>query len=132
MKVAIYQNQLKLNLDNFVKGLSSYSIRVPEGDKLKLECLSTNQLCEGQWMRDDANVTEIITSMSAEWSEITEEDEGTYTCRTNQLCTSQTISVVIDVIENGESLSFYRARNIRIATTSYSFVLMISSIRSLV
>ncbi|KAK3560699.1 hypothetical protein QTP86_014743 [Hemibagrus guttatus] len=95
IKVEIYQNQKKLNL-------SSHSIQVPVGDKLKLECISTNQLSEGQWMRDDANLTEDISGSLLEWNEITEEDEGTYTCYTNQLYTSQRISVVIDVIKKNE------------------------------
>lgn len=106
MKVVIYQNQNELNLDPFIKGLSSYSIQVPVGDKVQLECLSTHQLCEGQWMRDDANVSEIITGTLVGLDEITEEDEGTYTCQTQQLCTSQKISVVIDVIKTGELLSY--------------------------
>lgn len=106
IKVAIYQNQNQLNLNHLDKGLSLHSIQVSVGDTLKLECLSTNQHCEGQWMRDDVNVTEIISSRFVEWNKITEDAEGMYTCRTNQLCTSQKISVVIDVIKNGELLSF--------------------------
>ncbi|XP_060799469.1 uncharacterized protein LOC132901131 [Neoarius graeffei] len=100
VKVAIYQNQNELNLHHLDKGLSSYSIQVFLGDKLKLDCLSTNHHCEGQWIRDDANVTEITPSRFVEWNKITEDAEGTYTCSTNQLCTSQKISVVIDVIKN--------------------------------
>lgn len=106
----IYQNQNKLNLDHLVNNQSSYSIQVPVGDNLKLECLSTNRLCEGQWMRDDANATEIITGMQVEWSEITEEDEGTYMCHTSQLCTRQKISVAVNVIKSGKLLSLYGAR----------------------
>ncbi|XP_060744166.1 uncharacterized protein LOC132858021 isoform X1 [Tachysurus vachellii] len=95
IKVEIYQNQKKLNI-------SSYSIQVPVGDKLNLECLSTNHLCESQWMRDDANHTDDISGPLIEWNEITEDDEGTYTCHTKQLCTSQRISVVVDVIRKDE------------------------------
>lgn len=104
MKVAIYQNENELNLLD--RGQSSHSIQLGVGDKLKLECLSTNQHCKGQWMRDDANVTEMISGTLVEWSKITEEDEGIYTCHTNQHCTSQKITIVIDVIKNGELLSF--------------------------
>lgn len=100
VKVMIYQNQNELNLDHLIKDQSSYSIRVPIGDKLQLECLSNYQLCEGQWMMDDG--TEIVNGTLLEWSEITEETEGTYTCHTKQLCTNQKISVVIDVIKNGK------------------------------
>lgn len=99
IEVEIYHNQRKLNL-------SSYSIQVPVGDKLNLECLSTNNLCESQWMRDDANLTDDISGPLIEWNEITEDDEGTYTCHTKQLCTSQRISVVVDVIKKGKLLSF--------------------------
>ncbi|XP_027029795.1 uncharacterized protein LOC113660468 isoform X2 [Tachysurus fulvidraco] len=95
IEVEIYQNQKKLNL-------SSYSIQVPVGDKLNLECLSTNHLCESQWMRDDANLTDDISGPLIEWNEITEDDEGTYICHTKQLCTSQRISVVVDVIKKDE------------------------------
>ncbi|KAI5620810.1 hypothetical protein C0J50_19682 [Silurus asotus] len=103
MKVMIYQNQNELKLNDLVKGLSSHSIRVPLGDKLKLECLSTSQQCDGQWMRNDANLTEIaIAGMLVEWNNIAEEDEGTYTCYTNKRCTSQKISVVISVIKKDE------------------------------
>ncbi|XP_053503219.1 uncharacterized protein LOC128621458 [Ictalurus furcatus] len=100
MKVAIYQNENELNLLD--RGQSSHSIQLAVGDQLKLECLSTNQHCKGQWMRDDANVTEIISGTLVEWSRITEEDEGIYTCHTNQHCTSQKITIVIDVIKNDE------------------------------
>ncbi|KAF5899872.1 high affinity cGMP-specific 3, 5 -cyclic phosphodiesterase 9A-like protein, partial [Clarias magur] len=99
MKVAIYQNQNEINLIHLNKGLSSHSIQVPVGDKLRLECFSTNQHCEGQWMREDANHTEIITGKPVEWNQITEENEGTYTCQTNKPCTSQNISLVIGVIK---------------------------------
>ncbi|KAF4085977.1 hypothetical protein AMELA_G00101180 [Ameiurus melas] len=99
MKVSIYQNENELNLLD--RGPSSHSIQVAVGDKLKLECLSTNHHCKGQWIRDDANVTEISGTL-VEYSKITEEDEGTYTCHTNQHCTRQKITVVIDVIKNDE------------------------------
>lgn len=106
IKVEIYQNENELNLDHFIKDLSSYSIQVPVGDKLQLKCLSNEERCEGQWMRDNANATQIISAMLLEWSEITEETQGAYTCHTKQLCTNQKISVVIDVIKNGELALF--------------------------
>ncbi|TSQ58044.1 Hepatocyte cell adhesion molecule [Bagarius yarrelli] len=95
IKVEIHQNQKKISL-------SSHSIQVPAGDKLKLECLSSNRQCEGRWMRESANLTEIISGPLVEWNVITEEDEGTYTCHTNQLCSSQRIPVAIYVITEVE------------------------------
>ncbi|KAF7699951.1 uncharacterized protein LOC124394985 isoform X2 [Silurus meridionalis] len=123
MKVMIYQNQNELKLNDLVKGLSSHSIRVPVGDKLKLECLSTSQQCDGQWMRNDANLTEIaITGMLVEWNNIAEEDEGTYICYTNKRCTSQKISVVINVIKNDE---FGWIRPFAATTLSVAVILLV-------
>ncbi|KAI4904548.1 hypothetical protein NFI96_029612 [Prochilodus magdalenae] len=96
MKVVINRNLE----DDPVEVVSLHSIKVPVGTQLQLECLSTDKSCGGQWMKDQGTIPNAATVSQLQWAKIAEEDGGSYTCHTEQLCTSHTITVVIEVIND--------------------------------
>lgn len=88
--------------DQVVEGLASHSIKVAAGTRLKVQCILTAAHCEIQWMRINENITKVRTGPALQWSEIQEEDGGRYTCFTESRCSSNSITVEIEVISDGE------------------------------
>ncbi|XP_022533429.2 uncharacterized protein LOC111194234 isoform X1 [Astyanax mexicanus] len=100
MKVVIHTNAE----NNPVEVVSSHSIQVPVGAYLELKCLSTDKHCEGMWIKDQdqPDIRPPANSDPLLWEKITEEDGGSYTCHTKQLCTSQRITVEIGIIKDDD------------------------------
>ncbi|XP_036452682.1 uncharacterized protein LOC118825923 [Colossoma macropomum] len=118
MKVVIYRNEE----NDPVEVMSSHSIKVPVGTQLELKCLSTVTQCGGQWTKDQGTLPKASAESLLQWDKITEEDGGSYTCYAQQLCTSQRITVSIEVIKEDE---FVWIRVLAAITLSAAFMLLL-------
>ncbi|XP_076833093.1 uncharacterized protein LOC143478048 [Brachyhypopomus gauderio] len=95
LKVKVYRNGGNHSLQKSWWG----SVRVAVGENLQLACLSSDEHCEGQWMRDNVALPNTNSGALLQWTEISQEDGGSYTCH----CASQNITVIIEVIKDDYS-----------------------------